>query len=137
MKKILILSIIAIVALSCSLGDDDVPNFRAEFVAIESVEIPEEFKFDSVHQITMTYFRPTTCHSLLDFVYEVNENQRTIAIRNSVLLDQQCTDLNNDKVEVPFDFKVTSMEPYIFRFYQGEDEAGDDSYFTVEVPVVE
>ena len=137
MKKILILSFLALFVVSCSLGDDDFPNFRTEFVGIERVEIPESFKFDSVHKITMTYLRPTTCHLLLDFVYEADQNQRTIAIRNSVMIDQECNDLIDDEVEVAFDFKVTSMDPYIFRFYKGEDATGDDSYFTVEVPVVE
>ena len=48
-----------------------------------------------------------------------------------------CETLENELVENTFNFKVTSNGSYIFKFWQGEDEAGEDQYLTIEIPVEE
>jgi hypothetical protein len=40
-------------------------------------------------------------------------------------------------VDATFNFIVTSNGTYIFKFWQGEDDNGNDLYYIVEVPVVE
>jgi len=46
-------------------------------------------------------------------------------------------DLEDSIVASTFNFKVTSNGSYIFKFWQGEDEAGETQYLTIEVPVIE
>ena len=137
MKKLLVLVILMGSLLSCSIGDDSPRSFYYETLPIESVTIPEEFQFGSTHEISMTYFRPTGCHVFYDFYYVSEQNQRTVAIINTVFSDQQCETFDNEEVEVSFNFQVNSTEPYVFRFWQGEDDNGTDTYYIVEVPVVE
>lgn len=136
MKKILILCVLTFSLASCSLDDENDVQYDSEFMPIESVTIPEQFVFGSTHQIFMSYFRTSSCHSFYDFFYEINDNERTVAVVDIFPVGQQCQVLEDEEVEVSFNFQVNSMEPYIFRFYQGVDETGDDLYYIVEVPVV-
>ncbi|MBR9913492.1 MAG: hypothetical protein GYB32_01490 [Algicola sp.] len=135
MKKIFIISFLLFSLFSCSVGDDT-PNFYYEILPVESVDIPDEFQFGSVHEISLTYYKPTDCHVFNNFFYETDLNQRTVAVVTSVYTNQNCNDVNNLE-EVSFNFEVNSFEPYTFRFWQGTDENGNDTYYIVEVPVVE
>ena len=135
MKKIVLLFVLAASMYSCSIDDNNGPSYSTEFVAIESVDIPEEFIYGETHEISVSFLRPSSCHIFYDFFYEIDENQRTVAVRTVFPIDQQCETLTDDEVEVSFNFEVLSTETYIFRFYQGEDENGEDIYQIVEVPV--
>jgi hypothetical protein len=42
----------------------------------------------------------------------------------------------DDLLEVSFDFFVGQEESYVFKFWQGENENGDNQCLIVEVPVV-
>ena len=137
MKKLLLLGFLAFTILSCNVEDDNIPNFYNEILPVESVTMPEEFQLGQVHEITMTYLRPSGCHVFNDFYYLSEFNQRTIAIITSVFTDQGCEIFDNEVVEVSFNFQVNETGPYIFRFWQGEDQNGNDTYYIVEVPVVE
>jgi len=136
MKKIFLLTVLSVALFSCSL-DDDSPKSYQEILPIESVNIPEEFEYGGVYEISMTYLRPSTCHVFNNFYYQIEGSQRTVAIISTVYTDQDCEALVDEPAEVSFNFEVTSTEPYVFRFFQGTDESGDDTYYIVEVPVVE
>ncbi|MCK8482207.1 hypothetical protein [Psychroserpens algicola] len=133
MKKIFLLSFLMLSLFSCSV-EDSAPNFYYEVLPIESVDIPDSFEFGNVHEIKLTYFRPSGCHVFNNFFYETDLNQRTVAIITTVLPD---TDCNQEAVleEVAFNFEVNSTGPYTFRFWLGVDENGNDTYYIVEVPV--
>lgn len=133
MKKIFVLIFLMFSLFSCSVEDDS-PSFYYEVLPIESVDIPESFQFGSVHEIKLTYFRPTGCHVFNNFFYETDLNQRTVAIITTVSPNSNC---NQEAVleEVSFNFEVNSDGPYTFRFWLGEDENGNDTYYIVEVPV--
>jgi hypothetical protein len=45
-----------------------------------------------------------------------------------------CVDLQSIE-EKTFTVKATQLENYIFKFWQGVDDSGEDIYLTVEVPV--
>ncbi|MGB0981723.1 MAG: hypothetical protein ACPGUH_06440 [Winogradskyella sp.] len=136
MKKYLLLLIfISATLTSCSL-DSDAPTFYTEIVAIESVDLPQEFVFGDTYEIGITYNRPTGCYIFNDFFYNINENERTIAVINTVYTNIDCVQAD-EPMEVFFTFPVTSNSTYVFKFFQGKDESGDDQYYIVEVPVVE
>ena len=138
MKKIFLLSFLMFSLFSCSISDDT-QSFHTEILPIESVTIPEEFQFGQVYEIGVTYFRPTGCHIFNNFYYEINGNERIVAVINTVYEDQNCEtfEQGENEVEVFFNFQVNSFDTYTFKFYQGQDDNENDIYYIVEVPVVE
>jgi hypothetical protein len=135
MKKFLVLCSILLLA-SCSVNDDRT-NYSFEVLPVESVDIPDEFQWGETYPITVSYLRPSSCHSFKEFYYLKENNERTVAPINFVFEDDTCTDLEDTLVEATFNFVVTSYGSYIFKFWQGEDTNGDDQYLIIEVPVIE
>lgn len=139
MKKHLYLVVLVFLMLSsCSINDDASTEFSFEFMAIESVVMPEEFMHGETYAIGVSYMKPNSCYQFSDFVYDINGNERTIAVINTIYSSENviCTGeplLNT----VSFDFTVTGTETYIFKFFQGENEIGTDEYHIIEVPVVD
>ena len=52
----------------------------------------------------------------------------------SEFYDEPCTQVI-EEVETFFNFIVLYDEPYLFRFWAGKDENGNDEYLEIEVPV--
>ena len=136
MKKILILSFTLILMSSCSL-DNDVQDFQLEILPIESVDIPDSFTMGQTYPITVSYLAPSTCHLFKEFYYDRKNNTRTVAIIDYKYLNTTCQDLENKLVEATFNFQVTNNGSYIFKFWQGEDEDGENQYLIIEVPVTD
>lgn len=136
MRHLFILLILTFSLASCSLGDDG-DDFYYEILPVESVDIPSEFTFGETYEMHISYLRPSNCHVFNDFYYVSELNQRTIAVINTVYPNRGCEDLENNIVEVSFNFIVNNNGTYVFRFWQGEDDNGNDMYYIVEVPVVE
>lgn len=136
MKKLIALSLALFLVVSCSL-DDDSENFSFEILPIESVDIPDEFTLGQTYPITVSYFRPSSCHAFKEFYYLKENNERTVAAINYVFERSNCEDLTDELVEATFNFVVTSNGSYIFKFWQGEDASGEDQYLIKEVPVVD
>tara|TARA_R110002050_G_scaffold293182_1_gene449393 strand:- start:64733 stop:65140 length:408 start_codon:yes stop_codon:yes gene_type:complete len=135
MKRLLVLCLTLVLA-SCSV-DNDGANYSFEVLPVESVDIPDAFELGETYPITVSYFRPSTCHSFKEFYYFKENNIRTVAPINFVFEDNNCNDLEDVLVDETFNFIVTSNGSYIFKFWQGEDTNGEDQYLTIEVPVVE
>lgn len=136
MKKIVFLLILVFSLASCTVNDDNTPAFHYEILPIEGVTMPEEFTQGEVYTIYVTYLKPTGCYVFNDFYYVSELNQRTVAVINTVYDNNECQTFNGETVEVSFNFMVNNSETYVFRFWQGEDENGNDLYYIVEVPVV-
>ncbi len=85
----------------------------------------------------MDYIKPSGCHVFNDFLYQINGQERIVGIWNTVYTDNACVE-DPETVTVSFQFLVTSTETYVFKFFQGQDEAlnGADQYLIIEVPVV-
>ena len=60
-----------------------------------------------------------------------------MAVVNVVYDNSNCEDLENSSIERTFNFSAIYDQVYIFRFWQGEDENGEDVYLIYEIPVVE
>tara|TARA_R110002049_G_scaffold307520_1_gene508221 strand:+ start:32922 stop:33242 length:321 start_codon:yes stop_codon:yes gene_type:complete len=104
---------------------------------VESVDIPDEFTLGETYPIVVKYLRPSTCHVFNDFYYRKDNNERTVAIIAADFDRSDCEDLEDELTNATFNFNVTGNGSYIFKFWQGEDDNGDDQYLTFEVPVVE
>jgi hypothetical protein len=138
MKKHFFFLIVFVSLLSsCSIDDNNSLNFYLEILPIDSVDMPETFVHGEIYEISMTYTQQSDCYRFNDFIYDVNENERTVAIVNTVYFgaDMNCIE-EQQSATASFDFIVNETEPYVFKFYQGENEDGVDQYYIVEVPVV-
>ncbi|MDO5989333.1 hypothetical protein Q4Q39_18160 [Flavivirga amylovorans] len=135
MKKFFVFCFTVLLLVSCSV--DDGPNFSFEILPVESVDIPSEFTLGETYPMTVSYLRPTTCHTFKEFYYLKENNQRTVAPINYLFERNDCQTLESELVESTFNFIVTSNGSYIFKFWQGEDTDGEDQFLTIEVPVVE
>ena len=135
MKKLIFYCAFLCILTSCSLSEDD-PKYHFEILPIESVEIPNEFTLGETYPITVSYYKPSSCYAFNDFYYSSELNERTIAVINTVYDDQACTQAL-ELTDATFNFMVNNNGSYIFKFWQGEDDNGEDIYYTVEVPVVE
>lgn len=133
MKKLFILSLALFLFASCSVDDDY--NYSFEILPVESVDIPDEFTLGEVYQITVSYFRPSSCHYFKEFYYLTDNNQRTVAPINFMFENNDCELFTDELVEATINFVVTSNGSYIFKFWQGKDENDEDQYLTIEVPV--
>ncbi|WP_128755199.1 hypothetical protein [Aquimarina sediminis] len=137
MRRIKIILVFFLVAIFTGCMDDDETNFFYELVKVEEATLPDQFNRGETHTITVSYFRPTNCHSFSGFDYNRLGNERTVSVVNLVVEQGNCTDLETtDLVEVSFDFFVGQEDSYVFRFWQGKNENGDNQFLIVEVPVI-
>ncbi len=134
MKKLVLLLSLLFAFNSCSTDDGD--NFRFELLPVESVEIPNEFTLGETYEITIRYYRPSTCHAFNSFYYEKNLNTRTIAVESIVFEQDGCEALESVLVEKKLNFHVTNNGSYIFKFWQGANEYGEDVFLEYEIPVI-
>jgi len=143
MKNIFGLLSLVVFCVSCSLDDNDYPNYHITTVAITSVDIPEVFNQGKTYEITVYYDRLSTCHYPNGIYYSTEPNNtRIIAAQNIVYHRSDCiTEIDDEDLvqAMSFDFWVTQAagSVYTFKFYQGVDESGKDSFLIVEVPVEE
>lgn len=136
MKRFILLFSLIFSLASCSLQDDG-PSFHTELLPISEVEIPQEFQLGQTYTIKVWYQRPSTCHVFDGFYYDKNLNIRTVAVRSAVVHNNDCQELSDQLVEASFNFYVTSNGSYIFKFWQGTNENGEDVFYEVEVPVID
>jgi hypothetical protein len=139
MKKILFLALIVSLTFlnSCAVDDNSsTANFQFEFIPVESVEMPVEFTLGDTHTISVTYKRPSTCHSFSNFEYiQRPGNVRNVAVVNFVTSGNDCETLEEDFKTETFSFSALDSAPYTFNFWQGKDENGEDTYLTYEITV--
>ncbi|WP_430410799.1 hypothetical protein [Kordia sp.] len=137
MKKILFLALFTCftIVTSCSV-DDGAVVVQFEAIPIESVVIPSEFNLGETYTISVTYKRPTDCHSFSNFEYIAeSSNVRTVAVVNLFSTEADCVALVDNIQTQTFNFNVLDTNPYTFKFWQGKDESGEDMYLVYEIPV--
>lgn len=135
MKKLI--SLFALLFLLNACGTDDATSYTLELRPIVSVDIPTEFTLGQTYPITVHYSRPTTCHYFNQLYYDKDLNVRTIAVECAVQQSSNCQEITGDAAitDYTFNFYVTSNGSYIFKFYQGKDENGNNLFLEYEVPV--
>lgn len=141
MKKIFALLSLIFLSISCSMDDNKYPEYHLELVPIESVEMPDSFAFGKIYEIKMFYPKRSTCHFPNGIYYAVEPNNtRVVAIQNVVYDWEDCTtEIDEEDLvqEDSFNFEVIQPEGtvYTFKFYQGKNDEGQDTFLVVEVPV--
>ncbi|WP_299258810.1 hypothetical protein [uncultured Aquimarina sp.] len=139
MKRIRIIALIIFSScLTGCLNDDNGIIFSYERVPIEEVDIADQFTRGETYDITVSYFRPSDCHSFSGFDYDRLSNERTVSVVNVVVNDRVCDDLEEtDLIDASINFFVGSEDSYVFRFWQGRNDQGENQFLIIEVPVVE
>lgn len=135
LKKIALFLFLTLFSISCSLDDNEI-NYRFELLEIESVVVPDELHLGETHSFIIRYRRPTSCHGFNAFYYEKNLNVRTVAVQGFVVESSDCLPFENEIQEQTLDFYVTNNGSYIFKFWQGKDDNGEDLYLEYEIPVI-
>jgi hypothetical protein len=139
MKKLLFIGLFAMVFSSCSLDDSVGQDFHFEIIPIAEVVLPESFTPGETYTIEYSYYRPSTCHAFNDLYYLVEGDFRTVAVINTVFEESDgliCEPLEEELEWKTFTFQCQkNFGVYIFQFWQGQNEDGEDTYLVMEVPV--
>ncbi|WP_293892459.1 hypothetical protein [Flavobacterium sp.] len=135
MRKIIPLLALFFLFNACSPGDDT--QYLFELRPIQSVDIPTEFTLGQTYPITVHYTVPTSCYYFSTLYYDKDLNVRTIAVENAIAQRNNCQELTPEMgaSTYTFNFYVTSNGSYIFKFYQGKDDQGNNVFLEYEVPV--
>lgn len=137
MKRLIFTFFVAI-ALStsgCTL-DDSEPNFHFSPLRILSADMPDFFELNQSYEITVMYQLPDACTGFRGFeVSQSDLTTRNVVVFGTVQTDGQACPQVVKEAEASFTFNCQYDEPYLFRFWQGEDANGDQQYLEIEVPV--
>ncbi len=133
MEKIFFVIFILLLTVSCS--DDDSSNYHYELLSVEEADVPNEFVYGQIYYITVKYIRPTECYVYNDVLYEYDYDARNIAVISTVVEDNNCEVIDSDE-ELTIRVQALQTTPYIFRFWQGDDDDGNPIYLEIVVPVV-
>jgi len=133
--KVSFVFFLVVIFVGCSTDDDT--NFFYELVTAQETTLPDQFNRGETYTITVSYYRATNCHSFSGFDYTKLGNERTVSIVNLVVNEGDCKDLEKKNLtEASFDFFVGQEDSYVFRFWQGRNENGDNQFLIKEVPVL-
>ena len=133
-KKILITTVIIFTLFSCSI-DNDNSNFKIETLPIKEAIVPSEFILGEIYTLKVTYDLPNECYSFYDLFYKRVGTSREVAINATLDLNLNCTQTVIEK-EYIFTVNALQREDYIFKFWKGKDNNGNDIFEEVIVPVV-
>lgn len=133
LRKIFFVIFAVVLLASCS--DDDNDEYHYELLPIEEAIVPEVFEFGQIYSLSAKYFVPDDCYINSDILYEYDENARNVAVISLVIENNDCETIDLEQ-ELTFQVHALQRSPYIFKFWQGDDDNGEPIYLTVEVPVI-
>ena len=132
-KNFLILILVIFTITSCSL-DDDNSNLSIETLPIKEAIVPAKFNFGSVYTLKIIYDLPSGCHSFYELFYQYDGVSRIIAVNSVVNTNLACTEALIER-EHEFEVRASQQEDYIFKFWKGTDNAGNDIFEEIIIPV--
>ena len=133
LRKIFFVIFAVVLMVSCS--DDDSYEYHYELLPIEEALVPDEFEYGKIYSISVKYIVPDDCYINSDILYEYNDDARNVAVISLVIDSDDCETIDLEQ-ELTFQVHALQASPYIFRFWQGDDDNGEPVYLTIEVPVI-
>ena len=119
---------------SCELEDDSI-NYHFVPLQITSADLPESFELNATYEISVTFLKPNSCVFFEGFdIRREDTTTRNVVAIGSELEDRECPQVVEEGTAT-FNFQVLYTDPYLFRFWTGEDENGVSEYFEITVPV--
>jgi len=136
MKKMFLLIFLVAVGFSVdSCKKDDGATIEFHALQISNAQVPESFSLNGTYEIKVTYSIPDGCTNFEGFdVAPKDTTTREVVAIGWRALEEQCTQVVTDREE-SFFFNVVHDQPYLFKFWQGQDANGDPLFLEIEVPV--
>lgn len=136
MKKILfgLLAVSMILLNGCEV-DREESTFYFVPLPITNVELPDTFFWNEVHTISVTYSIPNSCIQYEGFDINTDGFSTRYVTCIGAEFDGEVCAQATDYGQATFEFLALSTEPYLFRFWTGEDSDGNPEYLEVYVPV--
>lgn len=139
MKK-LFLILVALATVGCSTDDVTPQEYTLEILPIRTViDMPQTVNYNDSYVVNYTYYLPTNCHTFSDLYYLTEGAERTVAVISRRINpdgDVICEDLPYEEIQGSFTFHVlNNTGTYIFKFWQGLNEFGQDEYLVYEIPI--
>ena len=135
MKKIILLIATIFLFYAC-LNDDnsDYVNYGYELLPIDEYTTPTSFTYGEKDTIKIKYTLKNDCYIFDHIYYEYDDSTRIVAVQTVVDLDKTC---NDEAIQYEYDMIITAIqqEDYIFKFWKGEDNNGENIFEEVVVPV--
>lgn len=132
MKKAALLLIGIILFSSCL--DADEPNYKYEFLKIDSAITPASFTYGEIDTIKIKYTLPNDCYYFDRLYYQYKDTTRTVAVTAAVSLNNTCEEIAMEE-EYSFTVHAIQKEDYVFKFYKGKDADGESIFEDVVIPV--
>ena len=132
MKKLIPLFLLTILLYGC-LNDND-ENLTYEITAIDSFTVPLSFTYMQKDTVKIKYSIDENCKYFNNIYYEYQDSTRIVAVNTVRDLDVECSDSSN---QYEYNIIVTAAqeEDYVFKFYKGKDEDGNNIFEEAIVPV--
>lgn len=138
MRKILVLLGALFIIASCTM-DDGPLKMQVEFLPALSVEAPKYMTPGGTYEFKVKYKRPTDCYYFDGFYYEPEGDLHMIAVQALVIKDAECQSLESlEPEEATFEVSCSPLytqSNYVFKFYKGVDEDGNQLFLEVDIPV--
>ena len=134
MKRYLLILLTTITLVSCSPDDYD-SNFYFEWIPVTAADVPDEFVYGQTYELTVHYELPNDCTIYYDYDYIYRGDSRIIATIGMVDSEAICADVTSEG-EYTITVEARQNATYIFKFWQGIDDDGDNIYLIIEVPVI-
>lgn len=133
---LIMVAVLGVSLTSCSDDDDDLNHdFHYEYVSVTDAEVPAEFIQGNMYYLNVTIELPNSCYyyyNQYDYIYD--GSSRLIYPIAHVDDGVECNQLIRETT-FSIAVHVLQSQPYTFKFYQGEDAEGNDTFLTIEVPV--
>ncbi len=139
LTKLFLVIAVALIAIACSMDEDKKIDFVVEFIPVEGVDTPQYVVPGNTYPVTMYFKRPNDCYYVQqEPYYSISGSVRTVAVQALVIEDANCMPLDTTVTEEKtFNFQcpLTTDNSFTFRFYKGNDAAGNQQFIDVTIPV--
>lgn len=132
-KKIKVLFICSLVFSSCLKSNDNL-NYEYKLLPIKEYTVPTSFTHGQKDTIKIKYLLKENCAFFENVYYEYQDTVRIVAINSFIDLDKTCTDETTEK-DYNLIVTATQTEDYVFKFWKGKDNDGNDIFEEAIVPV--
>lgn len=133
LKWVVGLFLIGIFAVSC-LDDEPVMNVTYQYRPVDSIQIDSIYPARQITEIKTFFTTTNGCQQFFNYDYTAIGNERTVSIITSEIQESGCTDVT--KVEsFTLKFSPERSGIYTFRFWNGKDENGQDTFIIREIEI--
>ena len=134
--RLFLLLLLGITLVSCEIDLDD-ENISFEKVAAFDIIVPSNLTVNFEYDVSFNYALVNDCRSFYNIEVEsLADNVRKITAFVEVDNNRNCSSVYSEHTHT-FKFKPRTTGTYIFKFWNGVDASGMDSFETHEITVID